>query len=107
MSSQKSKVFSGPEFAGEESLELNDINDWVVEGTGGEAAKGTLDDSEWNGETIMGITLKTSTDNKKVMNASIFLSGEFMKSSKEIKANRLYPEADKDLKIQYCIEDRR
>ena len=95
----------GTEYSGEETLELNDINNWVVEGPGGEAAKGTLDDFEWNGEAVMGLTLITSTDNKKVSNAMVFLTGEFMKSSKDIKANRLFPEADKDLKIQYCIEE--
>ena len=53
----------------------------------------------------MGLTLITLMDNEKVSNAIMFLTGEFMKSSKDIKANRLFPEADKDLKIQYCIEE--
>ena len=105
MTSSRSKVFSGPEFEGNDELQVNDISDWVVEGFGGEAAKQALDDFEWDGGVVMGITLQTSADNKKVNNANIFLTGELMKSNKEIRANRLFGDADKELRIVYLIEE--
>ena len=105
MSSSKTKVFSGNEFAGSDQLEASDINNWIVEGFGGEAAKTVLDDFEWNGAVVMGITLKTSPDNKKIVGSNIFLTGELMRGSKEIRANRLFNDADKDLRIVYSVEE--
>ena len=96
-----SKVFSGPEFQGEEELDFNDVGDWLVEGMGSEVAKTVLDEFDWDGSPVMGITLKTSPDNRKVVNSNIYLVGEFMKTPREIKANRIFPEAEKDLRISY------
>ena len=87
MASAKVKVFSGPEFSGNDTLSILDINKWTVEGLGGEAAKTALDDFDWDGKVVMGITLGTSPDNKKVANAKIFLAGELMRGPKEKKAN--------------------
>ena len=56
----RTKVFTGDKFSGNNKLEVPDINDWIVDGFGGEAAKSALDNFEWNGDTVMGITLKTS-----------------------------------------------
>ena len=81
------KTFAGPEFSGTDELERDDTGDWIVEGMGGETAKCALDDFDWNGSVVMGITLKTTSDNKRVSNANIFLTGEFMKSAKDIKAS--------------------
>ena len=53
----------------------------------------------------MGIILETSPDNKKISNGNIFLTGEYMRNNKDIKANRLFLEADKDLRMSYIIED--
>ena len=105
MTSSRSKVFSGPEFSGDESLEVDDITDWIVEGAGGEAAKQTLDNFEWNGGAVMGITLQTSPDNRKLTNSSVFLTGELMKGNKEVRANQIFDEADKELRISYIIEE--
>ena len=105
MSTSRTKIISGPEFSGDECLEVGDISDWVVDGFGGEAAKSTLDNFEWNGGAIMGITIQTSPDNQKVTNSNMFLTGELMKGNKEIRANRLFSEADKDLRIVYLIEE--
>ena len=105
MSSSKQKVFSGAEFNGSDTINLSDVSDWVVDGLGGEAAKTAIDDFDWDGNIVAGITLHTSPDNKKVVGSNIFLTGDFMKSSKEIKANRLFAEADKDMRIVYTIED--
>ena len=96
---------SGPEFNGSESLEVSDISDWIVEGMGGEVAKTVLDDFEWDGNAVGGITIMTSPDNKKVANANLFLAGELMKGVKEIRANRLFGEADRDLRVVYQIEE--
>ena len=97
MSASKTKVFSGAEFSGNDCLGFSDINDWVVEGMGGEAAKPALDDFDWDGKIVMGITLETTPDNNKVANSNIFLAGELMRGPKEIKANRVFSEADKNL----------
>ena len=99
------KVFSGEEFSGTETLDVSDISDWVVDGTGGEVAKTALDDFDWDGSVVMGIVIKTSPDNRKVVGGNIFLTGKFMRGGKEIRANRLFPEADKDLRISYIIEE--
>ena len=60
------KTFAGEEFSGTESLNPTDINDWIVDGMGGEVVKNALDDFDWDGGVVAGITLKTSIDNKKV-----------------------------------------
>ena len=105
MTMTRPKVFNGSEFSGSDTLNLTDVSDWVVDGLGGEAAKSVLDDFDWDGNVVAGITLKTSPDNRKVVMSNIFLAGDLMKSSKEIKANRLFADADKDIKIIYSIED--
>ena len=105
MASSRSKVFSGPEFSGSEELSFSDINNWVIEGRSGESAKIALDDFDWNGKAVMGVILETTPDNKKVSNGSIFLTGEYMRNPKEIKANRLFLEAERDLRMSYLIED--
>ena len=91
------KSFSGPEFAGTDEINRDDTGDWVVEGMGGDIAKNALDDFDWNGSCVLGITLKTTSGNRRVSNANIFLTGEFMKSPKDIKASWLFPDASKDL----------
>ena len=53
----------------------------------------------------MAIILETIPDNKKISNGNIFLTGEYMRNNKDIKANRLFLEADKDLRLSYIIED--
>ena len=105
MASAKSKVFTGPEFAGTDLLDITDVSDWVVEGFGGETAKPVLDDFDLDRNLVMGITLQTTPDNRKVANSNIFLTGEFMKGNKEVKASHLFPDADKDLRIVYNIEE--
>ena len=77
------KVFSGEEFSGTDTLDVSDISDWVVDGTGGEVAKTALDDFDWDGSVVMGIVIKTSPDNRKVVGGNIFLMGEFMRATKE------------------------
>ena len=54
---------------------------------------------------MVGITLQTSADNKKVTASRMFTAGLLMKNRKEIKANRLFAEADKELRISYMIEE--
>ena len=54
---------------------------------------------------MVGITVSTSPDNKKITNANIFLTGEFMRNEKEIRANRIFSETDKEFRISYKIED--
>ena len=105
MSSTTKKVFTGEEFSGSDDLDISDVSDWIVDGMGGEPAKSILDDHDWDGNVVMGLTLKTSPDNAKVDNANVYLVGEFMRGGKEIKANRLFIDADKDLKISYHIEE--
>ena len=105
MSASKSKTVSGAEFSADEQLEVNDVSDWLVDRIGGESAKGVLDDFGWDGGAVAGITIMTSPDNRKVTNANIFMAGELMRNQKEIKANRIFGEADKDLRIQNQIED--
>ena len=55
----------------------------------------------------MAIILETIPDNKKISNGNIFLTGEYMRNNKDIKANRLFLEADKDLRLSYIIKDAR
>ena len=73
MSSSKVKEFSGDEFTGNEKLEVADVTEWTVNGLGAETAKAALDDLDWDGELVTGITLQTSPDNLKVVNANVFL----------------------------------
>ena len=73
MSTSRTKIISGPEFSRDDCLEVGDIADWVVDGFGGEAAKSTLDNFEWNGGAIMGITIQTSPDNRKVTKSNFSL----------------------------------
>ena len=44
MSSSRTKVLSGPEFSGTDNLSFCDVNDWIIEGFSGDAAKVALDD---------------------------------------------------------------
>ena len=105
MSSTTKKVFTGEEFSGSDDLDISDVSDWIVDGMGGEPAKSILHDHDLDGNVVMGLTLKTSPDNAKVDNANVYLVGEFMRGGKEIKAKRLFIDADKDLKISYLIEE--
>ena len=104
-STRSNKTITGPEFVVTDELDIGDISDWVIGGTGVESIKTVLDDFEWNGDSVATIILKTSPDNKKIVNGSVSMMGELMKSPKEIRASRLFAEADKDLKITYNIED--
>ena len=105
MAPSRQKVFTGPEFGGRGELNQDDVCDWLVEGMGSEAAKATLDNFNWNGEVVAGITLETSPDNTKVVASKMFVTGDLMKANKEINANRLFIDAPKDLRITYSIED--
>ena len=82
-----------------------DVTDWLVDGMGGETAKPVLDDFEWDGSVVTGITLQTSPDNKKIVGGNLFMAGELMKGFREIRANRLFPDVDKDFRISYQIEE--
>ena len=62
----------------------------MIEGFGGKAAKPKLDDFDWDGSAVAGITLKTSPDNKKDIASRMFVTGTLMKNRKELKANTLY-----------------
>ena len=104
MTSSRPKTLSGPEFTGSDQLTFSDVTDWVV-GGGTEAAKAVLDEFDWTGEPVVGVTLKLSPDNKKVVSGNLFVTGELMKSAKEVRANRLFGQAEKDLRISYIIED--
>ena len=97
--------FGGLEFEGGDLLAVPDISDWTVDGFGGDSAKSTLDEFDWDGNAVIGITLKTSPDNRKVTSSKMFTAGLLMKNRREIRANRLFPEADKELRISYMIED--
>ena len=72
---------------------------------GREAAKPALDDFVWDGSAVAGITLQTSPDNKKIVASRMFVAGTLMQNRKELKASRLFVDADKDLKISYIIEE--
>ena len=98
-------MITGAEFSGEELLEVNDISDWLVNGVGGEPAKAVLDDLGWDGEAVVGITIITSPDNRRVINSGLFMTGELMRNQKEVRANRIFGEADKEIRILYQIED--
>ena len=67
--------------------------------------KPALDDFDWDGSAVAGITLQTSPDNKKVVTSRMFIAGTLMQNRKELKASRLFVDADKDLKISYIIEE--
>ena len=79
----------------------------MIEGFGGKAAKPKLDDFDWDGSAVAGITLKTSPDNKKDIASRMFVSRTLMQNRKELKANTLFVDANKDLKISYIIEGER
>ena len=98
-------VFTGPEFGGDGVLNLDDVTDWLVDGMGAEAAKATLDNFNWKGAVVAGITLQTSPDNKKVVASRMFLTGDLMTANKEFNASRLFIDAPADLRITYNIED--
>ena len=104
MSSSKTKEFAGPEFLGTDTLEIADTTDWHTQG-GVEALRQTLDAFDWNGEAVMAIQLALSPDNKKVIGGKVHLVGELFKGTKDFRANRLFENADKDLRISYNIEE--
>ena len=51
------KVFSGEEFSGTDTLDVSDISDWVVDGTGGEVAKTAPIDFDGDGSVVIVIVL--------------------------------------------------
>ena len=105
MSSSRSKVFSGPEFSGSDKLEVCDVTDWLVEEREGQTAKPVLNDFERDSSEITGITLQTSTDKKKIVRGNLFMAGQLMKGTWEIRANRLFTEVDKYFRISYHVEE--
>ena len=64
-----------------------------------------MDDLEWDGDAIVGVGLNLSPDNSKVVGGKVFLQGELLKSTKEVRANKLWEKVDRELKIKYSIED--
>ena len=102
--SRKPKAILSQDFSGKDSLELVDVQDWVVPGWG-EAAKASLDDMEWDGEAVVSVGITLSPDNKKIIQGKVFLQGELLKSSKEIRVNKLWDQSDKDLRLSYRIDD--
>ena len=104
MLTSRQKTFSGAEFSGKDDLNWGDIQDWIVAG-GNEAIKSTLDQYSWDGNAVATILLSLSPDNRKVVQGKVVLVGDLMKGSKEVKANRLFPEADKQLSISYQFDD--
>ena len=104
MSSTRQKTLAGAEFNGKDKLDWGDVQDWVVSG-GNEAMKSVLDQHDWDGNVVGTILLNLSPDNKKVVGGKMVLVRDLMKGTKEVKANRLFPEADKQLNISYQIDD--
>ena len=95
---------AGQGFDGKDQLEFIDIQDWVVSGWG-EASKATLDDFEWDGDAVVWVGITLSPDNGKIVEGKMFLQGELLKSAKEIRATKLWDQADKDLRLSYTFED--
>ena len=65
----------------------------------------TLFEFDWDGNAVIGITLKTSPDNRKVTSSKMFTAGLLMKNRRDIRLNRLFSEADKEIRISYMIEE--
>ena len=53
----------------------------------------------------MTVELRLSPNNKKVVSGQVCLVGELMKNPREIRANRVFENADKELRISYQIEE--
>ena len=104
MTSTRPKYISGQEFNGRDMLVFEDIQDWIVTGFG-EGSKQQLDEMDWEGDAIVSVGLTLSQDNKKITSGKIYTHGELMRSNKDFRANRLFENIDKDLRIFYQIED--
>ena len=95
---------SGPEFAAEDDLTTTDMERWVTEGSG-PSCHSTLDDFGWDGGVMGGILLVLSPDNKKVRNGQFFVTGKLYEDPCSIKADRLWPEVDPNLRFNLRVEE--
>jgi hypothetical protein len=64
-----------------------------------------LENFGWDGKAIAAIGLEFSPDNKKVARSHFLLRGSFTKEPVSFAANKLFPEADKDIMLHVTVPD--